>query len=46
MFTVNFGDLDVGGNGNLFIVSSDEGTVGEFTPTGAFVAEHALPSRA
>ncbi|MFZ2872943.1 MAG: dockerin type I domain-containing protein [Phycisphaerales bacterium] len=43
-FTVNFGDLDVGGNGNVFIVSSDEETVGEFTPTGAFVAEHALPS--
>ncbi|MCE7975054.1 MAG: hypothetical protein DYG92_12155 [Leptolyngbya sp. PLA1] len=43
-FTVNFGDLDVGGNGNLFIVSSDEEAVGEFTPSGAFVAEHALPA--
>lgn len=42
-FTVNFGDLDVGGNENLFVVSSDESTVLELTPDGDFVTEHALP---
>lgn len=44
LFTVNFGDLEVGGNGNLFIASSDEVTIAEFTPAGVFVAEHALPT--
>jgi len=43
-FTVNYGDIDIGANGNLFIVSSDESTIAEFTPTGAFVQELALPS--
>lgn len=43
-FTVNFGDLEVGANGNLFVVSSDEGTVAEFTPGGAFVRQHTLPA--
>ncbi len=43
-FTVNFGDIEVGGNGNLFIASEDELTLAEFTPAGAFVAEHALPA--
>ncbi|CAG0952047.1 hypothetical protein PHYC_00251 [Phycisphaerales bacterium] len=43
-FTVNFGDLDIAGNGNLLVASSDESSIGEFTPAGAFVAEHALPA--
>jgi hypothetical protein len=34
-FDVNFGDLDVsGGTGNLFVVSSTETGLGEFTPAG------------
>ncbi len=43
-FTVNFGDIDVAGNGNLIVASEDEVSLGEFTPTGAFVALHALPA--
>ncbi|MBX3377237.1 MAG: hypothetical protein KF678_09580 [Phycisphaeraceae bacterium] len=43
-FTVDFGDIEVAGNGNLLIVSSDETSVGEFTPTGTFVALRALPA--
>ncbi len=43
-FTVNFGDIEVGGNGNLFIASEDELTIAEFTPTGVFVVEHTLPA--
>ncbi len=43
-FTVNFGDMDIAPNGNLYIVSSDESTIGEFTPDGGFVQEHAYPA--
>jgi len=44
-FNVNFGDLDVGvASGNLFLVSDVENRILELTPTGAFVAYHALPS--
>lgn len=43
-FTVNFGDLEVGTNGNLYIVSSDETTILELSPSGAFVQELALPA--
>lgn len=43
-FTVNYGDLDIAPSGNLLIVSSDETEIGEFTPVGAWVAGHALPS--
>lgn len=44
-FTVNYGDIDVNpANGNLFIVSSDESTIAEFTPTGGFVQALALPA--
>lgn len=43
-FVVNFGDLDVSSSsGNLFIVSSDEDDIAEFTPEGDFVQRHALP---
>ena len=43
-FGVDFGDLDVSNvSGNLYLVSSDELNVGEFTPTGTFVLEHPLP---
>ena len=44
-FSVNFGDIDVcQSTGNLFVVSSDESTMAEFTPTGTFLGEHALPA--
>lgn len=44
-FDVNFGDLDVSSStGNLFVVSSAETGLGEFTPAGDFVAMHALPA--
>lgn len=43
-FSVNYGDLDVSaGTGGVFLVSSDEARLGEFTPSGSFVAGHALP---
>ena len=43
-FTIDYGDIEVAGNGNLLIVSSDESSIGEFTPTGTFVTLRALPS--
>ena len=44
-FNVSYGDLDVSGvTGNLFVVSSAENGIAEFTPDGAFVEEHALPA--
>ena len=43
-FTVNYGDLDVSPSGRLYLVSSDETTIAEFTPAGAYVREHTLPS--
>ncbi len=47
IFSVNFGDLDVSNQtGNLFIVSSDELGLGEFTPSGDFVQSHPLPGTA
>lgn len=43
-FTVNHGDIDVSAaNGNLFIVSSFEDAVAEYTADGSFVQEHVLP---
>ncbi|MEO0853274.1 MAG: hypothetical protein AAFY15_07190, partial [Cyanobacteria bacterium J06648_11] len=43
-YSVNFGDLAVGNNGNLFVVSSLQSTVLELTPEGVFVREFALPA--
>ena len=44
-FDVNYGDLDISPvSGHLFIVSSDDDGIAEFTPDGVFVTEHALPS--
>ncbi|MEO1131678.1 MAG: hypothetical protein AAFX40_03115 [Cyanobacteria bacterium J06639_1] len=43
-YSVNFGDLAVGNNGNLFVVSSIQSTVLELTPEGVFVREFALPA--
>jgi hypothetical protein len=44
-FVVNFGDLEVNAaTGNLFLVSSDEDSIGEFTPAGVFVQDLALPA--
>ncbi len=44
-FDVNYGDLDISPiSGHLFIVSSAESTIAEFTPEGVFVTEHALPA--
>jgi hypothetical protein len=42
-FTVNFGDLEVAANGNLVVVSEDESSIAEFTPTGGLVSLRALP---
>ncbi len=44
-FTVSYGDLDVSDvTGNLFVVSSAESGIAEFTPEGIFVQEYGLPS--
>lgn len=44
-FDVNYGDLDISPvSGHLFIVSSNETTIAEFTPDGVFVQEHVLPT--
>jgi hypothetical protein len=44
-FVVNYGDLDVNkSTGNLFVVSSDEARIAEFTPTGTLVQYYALPA--
>ncbi len=44
-FQVDYGDLDISPvSGHLFVVSSDETTIAEFTPDGDFVTEHALPT--
>lgn len=43
-FQVDYGDLDISPvSGHLFVVSSDESTIAEFTPDGVFITEHALP---
>jgi hypothetical protein len=43
-YSVNYGDLEVcPTTGNLLLVSSDETTMAEFSPEGAFLAEHVLP---
>jgi len=44
-FDVNYGDLEVcQSTGHLFVVSSIESTIAELTPTGALIAEYALPA--
>jgi len=44
-WTVNYGDVEAHpATGNLWVVSSDETTVRELTPTGALVSERALPA--
>jgi hypothetical protein len=44
-FDVNYGDLDVcQSSGNLFLVSSNETTIAEFTPAGTLVGEYPLPA--
>lgn len=44
-FQVDYGDLDISPvSGHLFVVSSDESGIAEFTPEGVFVTEHPLPS--
>jgi hypothetical protein len=44
-FTVNFGDIEASSaTGNLFIVSDTESSIAEFTPTGTFVQQLALPA--
>jgi hypothetical protein len=45
LFDVNYGDIDIcPSSGNLFVVSSREDSIGEFTPEGSLVAYHDLPS--
>jgi len=42
---VNYGDLDISPvSGNLFIVSSDDDGIAEFTADGVFITEHLLPT--
>lgn len=44
-FNVFYGDLDISPiSGNLFVVSSAETTIAEFSPDGVFLTEHALPA--
>jgi hypothetical protein len=44
-FDVNYGDLDVSDiTGNLHIVSSNESSIAEFTPSGVLVRELTLPA--
>ena len=44
-FDVNYGDIDVcQSTGNLFLVSSNETSIAEFTPEGSFVATYPLPA--
>jgi hypothetical protein len=43
-FEVSYGDVEVGANGNLFVVSSIEDSIAEFSPDGAFIQTHALPA--
>ena len=44
-FDVNYGDLDISPvSGNLFVVSSSDAGVAEFTPDGVFVQNHPLPA--
>lgn len=44
-FSVNFGDLDVSTvTGNLFIVSSIQSSIAEYTPDGTLVTTHPLPA--
>lgn len=44
-YNVNYGDLDISPvSGHLFLVSSIEGTIAEFTPEGVFVTEYPLPT--
>lgn len=42
--SVFFGDIDVGANGNLLVVSSNKDSIAEFSPTGTFVYMHDLPA--
>lgn len=45
VYSVNFGDIEVNAaTCNLLLVSSDESTIGEFTPEGVLVQEWALPA--
>jgi hypothetical protein len=44
VFNVSFGDIEVGTNGNLFIVSSAQTGIAEYTPTGTLVKIHNLPA--
>lgn len=43
IFSISYGDIEVGANGNLFIVSSIEDSMAEYTADGSFVQLHALP---
>jgi hypothetical protein len=43
-YSVSYGDLDIALSGNLLLVSSIETTLAEFTPSGGYVQELALPS--
>ncbi len=44
LFNVSFGDLEVGENGNLYVVSSIEDSILELTTQGQLVQMHDLPA--
>jgi len=44
-YVVSFGDLDVcSASGNLFVVSSGESSIAEYSPEGVLLEEHELPT--
>jgi len=44
VFRVSYGDIEVASSGNLFVVSSIEDSIAEFSPIGILVKKHGLPS--
>jgi hypothetical protein len=43
-FSVSFGDLDISTNDHLYVVSSIQDSIAEFTPEGTFVQAHKIPT--
>lgn len=44
VFRVSYGDIEVASSGNLFVVSSIEDSIAEFSPVGVLVKKHGLPT--
>lgn len=45
-FGINYGDIAISGAGNLYLVTSEQTGIAEFTPDGLLVQIHAVPSTA